>query len=387
MGNSEGGLCDQRGEIRLGSVPVSSVSGVFARLGPPPGVSVGGSDRSATATYLSCSEVSGETLEVVVWPPGQHDSAGSRGLAAHSSPPVLCDCLDSSPPVLCAGEMGHVHAGVHSGVSDSGCPGDPSMVAPYSEPYVRGSFLGPGPGDNDRHRRFVLRVGRSPGRPDGFWHLATPREVETHQLARTSGGLAHAAAFSAAAGGHSGGGTVGQYDDSVLHQQTGRNSLSVAVQTSPGLVGVVRRTPNYHIGGASCGGEQHPGRCAVEGQLLPDGVDPSQVDVRVPVAGVGASVCGHVRLGEECPTPGILLPGIGSPGQQVERADHELGHDSRLCVSSDRTDPAGSEEASQTHVGDDRPTCAILAQPDLVQTDDQSPGRSAIGRSRIGGTT
>ena len=120
--------------------------------------------------------------------------------------------------------------------------------------------------------------------------------------------------------------------------------------------------------------EQHPGRCAVEGQLLPDGVDPSQVEVRVPVAGVGASVCGHVRLGEECPTPGILLPGIGSPGQRVERADHELGHDSRLCVPSDRTDPAGSEKTSQTPVGDDRPTCAILAQPDLVQTDDQSLG-------------
>ena len=111
------------------------------------------------------------------------------------------------------------------------------------------------------------------------------------------------------------------------------------------------------------------------------GSDPSQVDVRVPVAGVGASVCGHVRLGEECPTPGILLPGIGSPGQRVERADHELGHDSRLCVPSDRTDPAGSEKTSQTPVGDDRPTCAILAQPDLVQTDDQSPGQSAQGDS------
>ena len=175
LGNSKGGLRAQRGKVRLGSVPISSVSGVFARLGPPPGVSVGGSDRSVTATHSSCSEVSGEpgeTLEVVVWPPGQHDSAGPRGSAAHSSPPVLC-----------AGEMGHVYAGVHPGVSDSGCPGDPSMVAPYSEPHVRGSCLGPGPGDDDRHRRFVLRVGRSPGRPDGFWHLATTREVEAHQLA------------------------------------------------------------------------------------------------------------------------------------------------------------------------------------------------------------
>ena len=191
------------------------------------------------------------------------------------------------------------------------------MVAPYSEPHVWSSFLGPGSGDDDRHRRFVLRVGRSPGRPDGFWHLETPREVETHQLARTSGGLAHAVAFSAAAGGHSGGGAVGQHDDSVLHQQAGRNTLSVAVQTSPGLVGVVRRAPDHNLGGASCRGEQCPSGCSVEGQLLLDRVDPSQADFRVPVAGVGASVCGHVRLGEECPIPGVLLPGIGPPGQQL----------------------------------------------------------------------
>ena len=266
----EGRLHPERGEIRLGSVPVSSVSGVFSRLGPPPGVSVGGLDRSVAAAYPSMSEVSGksgETLEVVVRSPGQYDSTGTRGPAAHSSPPVLC-----------ASEVGHVHAGVDPSVSHSGCPGDPSIVAPYSEPRVRGSFLGPGSGDDDRHRRFVLRVGRSPGRPNSFWHLATPVEVETYQLARTSGGLAHAAAFPATAEGHSGGGAVGQHDDSVLHQQARRNSLSVAVQTSPGLVGVVRRAPDHHIGDVSCRREQCLSGCAVEGQLLPDGVDPPQVD-------------------------------------------------------------------------------------------------------------
>ena len=161
LGNAEGRLHSERGKIQLGSVPVSSVSGVFSRLGPPPGVSVRGSDKSVTAAYPPRSVVSGETLEVAVRSPGQYDSTGTRGPESHSSPPVLC-----------AGEVGHVHAGVDPCVPDSGCPGDPLMVAPYSEPHIRGSFLGPGPGDDDRHRRFVLRVGRSPGRPDGFWHLA-----------------------------------------------------------------------------------------------------------------------------------------------------------------------------------------------------------------------
>ena len=66
---------------------------------------------------------------------------------------------------------------------------------------------------------------------------------------------------------------------------------------------------------------------------------------------------------------------------RVERADYELGHGSRLRVPSNCTDPAGAEETSQTSVGDDRPTGTILAQPDLVQADDQSPGRSAQGDS------
>ena len=243
QGNAEGRLHIERGEVRLGSVPVPTISGVFSRLGLAPGVSIRRPDRSVAAAYPSHPKVPGkpgQALEVAVRPLGQYDSTGPGGPASYSSSPVLH-----------TGEVGHVHAGDGPGGSNSGCPGDPSMVAPYSAPYVRGSFLGPGPGVDDRHRRFVLLVGRSPGRPDGSWHLATPVEVKAYQLARASGGLAHTAAFSAAAEGHSGGGTVGQHDDSILHQQTGRHSLSVAVQTSPGLMGLLRRTPDHHIGGAS----------------------------------------------------------------------------------------------------------------------------------------
>ena len=358
LGNSEGLVHSEQGEIRLGSVPVSSISGVFARLGPPPGVPVRG---SVAATHPSCSEVTsepGETLEVVVWPSGQHDSAGARSPTTHSSPPVLC-----------TGEVGHVHAGVHFGVSDSGCPGDPHLTSgvPFSDPVPEMTIV-----TDASSYRWGGHLGDRTA--SGTWQLQEKlRHINWLEL------QAHAAAFSAAAEGHSGGGAVGQHDDSVLHQQAGRNTLSVAVQTSPGLVGVVRRAPDHNIGGASCGGEQCPSRCPVEGQLLPDGVDPSQADFRVPVAGVGASVCGHVCLGEECPIPGVLLPGIGPPGQRVERTDHELGHGPRLCVPSDRADSAGAEETPPAPVRDDRPGRSILAQPDLVPTDDESPGRSAQG--------
>ena len=109
-------------------------------------------------------------------------------------------------------------------------------------------------------------------------------------------------------------------------------------------------------------------------RLLPDRVDPPQVDLRVPVASVGASVCRHVRFGEECSTPGVLLPGIGSPGQRVECVNRELGHGSRVRVPSDRTDPTGSEETPQAPVRDDRSDRSVLALPDLVQADDKSPG-------------
>ena len=76
---------------------------------------------------------------------------------------------------------------------------------------------------------------------------------------------------------------------------------------------------------------------------------------------------------------GVLLPGIGPPGQRVEYADHELGYGSRLCVPSYRTDSAGVEETPPAPVCDDRPGRSILAQPDLVQTKDESPERSAQG--------
>ena len=77
---------------------------------------------------------------------------------------------------------------------------------------------------------------------------------------------------------------------------------------------------------------------------------------------------------EECPTPGVLLPGIGPPGQRVKCVNHELGHGSRICVPSDRTDTTGVEETPQAPVCDNRPGRSVLAQPDLVQTNDESGG-------------
>ena len=87
--------------------------------------------------------------------------------------------------------------------------------------------------------------------------------------------------------------------------------------------------------------EQCPSGCTVTRQLLPDGVGPPLADLRVPVAGLGSSVCRH-----ECSTPGVLLPGIGYPGQRVGCVNHELGYGSWVCVPPDRTDPSGAEKTS-----------------------------------------
>ena len=89
------------------------------------------------------------------------------------------------------------------------------------------------------------------------------------------------------------------------------------------------------------------------------------------MAGLGETVRGHVRFGEQCPAPGIPLPGIGSPGQRIGCADHKLGHGSRVCIPPNSTDPT-SFETPQTTVRNDRSGRPVLAQPDLVQADDKS---------------
>ena len=71
------------------------------------------------------------------------------------------------------------------------------------------------------------------------------------------------------------------------------------------------------------------------------------------------------------------MPGIGSPGQRVERHDNELGHGSWVCVPADSPDPPGAEETPQAPVRNDRPHCPVLAQPDLVQAGDGSLSGSA----------
>ena len=126
-----------------------------------------------------------------------------------------------------------------------------------------------------------------PGRSDGFWHLALPvdrqahklagtwairrllasgRSVEgqAHKLAGTQGSMADPASLTGT--GPSGGISIGQLDHCLLHQQTD------PVPPVPGHVGMVR--PTRHSAGCSptTGDTQRLSRCAVQGEILPNGV-------------------------------------------------------------------------------------------------------------------
>ena len=145
------------------------------------------------------------------------------------------------------------------------------MVAPYYEPCVRGSYLGPGPGADNRNGRLVLQEG-----PDDFWQpqwkskhinwldLQAVWLTLQHFLSQLRGRVVEVLSDNMT--------TV-----SYINKQGGTHSLLLR-KTSPGLVGLVRSAPDHHIRGASGRGEQHPHGRAVERQLLPDGMDPPQTD-------------------------------------------------------------------------------------------------------------
>ena len=267
-------------------------------------------------------------MEVSLRPLGQHDSAGPEGSTPHPSAPVFH-----------TGALGSLNAGLTPGDSQLRGPGGAPLVAPYTQPHIRGSFLGPGPGVDGGDRCFILRVGRSPGRPDGFWHLASPMAVQAHKLTGTAGSLAHAETFSVPGERYSSRDSVGQLNDSVLHKQAGRHSLPVAVQTSPRSLGLVRPAPDHSYCSAPSGSGQRPSGRTVQGKLLPHRVEPAQTDLHVTMAGVGPAIRRHVRDGQKLPAASVLLSGSGSPGQRNKCADHELGSDLRICVSPDRSVP------------------------------------------------
>ena len=182
--NLESGFPHQRGKAWLDAHPVPNVPGLSSRSCPDDGLSVWGPNRSSeTPNPMDHKGPSkpGKTMEVSLRPLGQHDPAGPEGSTPHPFAPVFH-----------TGALVYLNGRLTPGDSQLRGRGGVPLVAPYTQPHVQGSFLGPVPGVDGGHRCFILRVGRSPQRPDGFWHLANPMAVQAHKLAGTAGSLAHA---------------------------------------------------------------------------------------------------------------------------------------------------------------------------------------------------
>ena len=164
----------KRGEIRLGPDPVP----VLPSLQPGPsqgsGPSIRRPHRPAPSTDRTAHErriVHSPSVEIPVWTSGEHDVSGPKSKTTHPPSPVL------RPEPMVPG-----HARHNPDTPDPECPGPTRVVVRPHQLDFRSSFLHSRPGTNNSDRCFILRMGRSPGRPDGFWRLARPMEEQTHQL-------------------------------------------------------------------------------------------------------------------------------------------------------------------------------------------------------------
>ena len=110
---------------------------------------------------------------------------------------------------------------------DPECPGPARVVARPHQLDFRSSFLNSRPGTNNSDRCFILRMGRSPGRPDGFWRLARPMEEQAHQLAGTPGSVANSETFSGPGSKPSSGSPIRQLHLFYINRQGGTHSLTL----------------------------------------------------------------------------------------------------------------------------------------------------------------
>ena len=169
------------------------------------------------------------TVEIPVRTSGEYDVSGPESQTTHPPPSVLCpEPVDSG------------HAVLNPDTPDPECPESTRVVARPHQPEFRSAFLHSRPGTHNSDGCLLLRVRRSPGRPNGFWHLVRPVEEQTHQLAGAPGSVVDSQALPGPGSGPSGGIPIGQLHHSLLHQQAGGDTLSDPMPPGPGHVGVVR---------------------------------------------------------------------------------------------------------------------------------------------------
>ena len=348
----------KRGEIGLGPDPVP----VLPRLQPGPsqgpGPSVRRPHRPAPSSDRTGHErriVHSPSVEIPVRTSGEHDVSGPKSQTTHPPAPVLC------PEPMVPG-----HAGHNPDTPDPECPDPARVVARPHQLDFRSSFLNSRPGTDNSDRCFILRMGRSPGRPDGFWRLARPMEEQAHQLAGTPGSVANSETFSGPGSKPSSGSPIRQFHHGLLHQQAGRDTLPDPMPPGPGHVGMVRPTGHCTSSSPSSRDTQRPSGRTVQGEVLPDGVVPTPSDAQSPVLNLGDSHGRPVRNTEEQETTDVLLPIQGTRVERGQCPDSELGRSVRVCIPPHSTAPQSAQEDQTPPNSGGDPSGPILAEPNLV---------------------
>ena len=295
------------------------------------------------------------SVEIPVRTSGEHDVSGPKSQTTHPPAPVLC------PEPMVPG-----HAGHNPDTPDPECPDPARVVARPHQLDFRSSFLNSRPGTDNSDRCFILRMGRSPGRPDGFWRLARPMEEQAHQLAGTPGSVANSETFSGPGSKPSSGSPIRQFHHGLLHQQAGRDTLPDPMPPGPGHVGMVRPTGHCTSSSPSSRDTQRPSGRTVQGEVLPDGVVPTPSDAQSPVLNLGDSHGRPVRNTEEQETTDVLLPIQGTRVERGQCPDSELGRSVRVCIPPHSTAPQSAQEDQTPPNSGGDPSGPILAEPNLV---------------------
>ena len=348
----------KRGEIGLGPDPVP----VLPRLQPGPSQGSGPSVRRPHRPALSSDRTGHErrivhspSVEIPVRTSGEHDVSGPKSQTTHPPASVL------RPKPMVPG-----HAGHNPDTPDPECPGPARVVARPHQLDFRSSFLNSRPGTNNSDRCFILRMGRSPGRPYGFWRPARPMEEQAHQLAGTPGSMANSETFSGPGSKPSSGSPIGQLHHGLLHQQAGRDTLPDPMPPGPGHVGMVRPTGHCTSSSPSSRDTQRPSGRTVQGKILPDGVVPTPSDAQSPVLNLGDSHGRPVRNTEEQETTNFLLPIQGTRVERGQCPDSELVRSVRVCIPPHSTAPQSAQEDQTPPNSGGDPSGPILAEPNLV---------------------
>lgn len=221
------------------------------------------------------------------------------------------------------------------------------------------------------------RLGSSVGSPLRSRSLEQPGGSSTHQCPGTEGSSQSHRSLEGPSSEPSSDCPLRQFNNSLLHQQTGRNQITQTVPRHMVTLAQVPATQHLFKSLPSGRSRQPNGRCPIQGSVGREGMGAIPGMGRSPVSDLRQTINRPLCQSSQCEASSLLHSLPSPTGVGNGRSLLPVGQPLDVCVSPVVPSPQGIAQVSGIH-GGHVADCTLLAKTALVSSNHPAPGRQPV---------